>query len=486
MFKTLQATFAKDTDLPERSYRIDILTRVLNGTIYDNLQHAFHEEKSPAGEYVPLRARRPSVRYALCRTVVEDSVSLLFSEGHFPEVDLGEDPDAKDTLARLIKETGLNEVLIAAATIGSVGSAAIFFRVIEGRVFIKPQGTAYLTPVWSPKAPDTLERVIEQYKVAAKDLRAAGYTIPGDEQDATPYWLRTEWDAVSETAFVPVKVGETDPPVWTVDTKRTVRHNLGFVPVVWVRNLPGGDDIDGAATFPGEAIDTQIEVDYQLSQAGRGLKYSSDPTLLLKEPAVGENGQIIKGAGNALVVSKEGDAKMLEINGSAVDAVLEYVRALRELALETMHGNRANADKVSAAQSGRAMELMNQSLIWLADKLRISYGEGALADLLIMLVKASNKLPLVFKNGDKVTPLPANEILSLRWPRWFAPTASDRQSDAVTLTALTNAGIMSRATATATIAADYDIEDLAAEEAAIAKDIAEREANAQKQIKINE
>ena len=46
-----------------------------------------------------------------------------------------------------------------------------------------------------------------------------------------------------------------------------------------------------------------------------------------------------------------------------------------------MHGNRANADRLTAAQSGRALELMNQGLVWLADNLRISYGEGALLSL---------------------------------------------------------------------------------------------------------
>ena len=67
-----------------------------------------------------------------------------------------------------------------------------------------------------------------------------------------------------------------------IDEARTVHHGLGFVPLVWVRNLPGpsatGDANDGACTFRA-AIETQIEIDYQLSQAGRGLKYSSDPTL---------------------------------------------------------------------------------------------------------------------------------------------------------------------------------------------------------------
>ena len=80
----------------------------------------------------------------------------------------------------------------------------------------------------------------------------------------------------------------------------------------------------GACTFRA-AIETQIEIDYQLSQAGRGLKYSSDPTLLIKEPATTDS-EIIKGAGNALVVTEKGDAKLLEIGGTASAAVIEYVR----------------------------------------------------------------------------------------------------------------------------------------------------------------
>ena len=63
---------------------------------------------------------------------------------------------------------------------------------------------------------------------------------------------------------------------------------LGFVPMVWIRNLPSGtDDVDGECTFEA-AISTIMEMDYQLSQAGRGLKYASDPTLLIKEPAISE------------------------------------------------------------------------------------------------------------------------------------------------------------------------------------------------------
>ena len=39
---------------------------------------------------------------------------------------------------------------------------------------------------------------------------------------------------------------------------------------------------------------------------------------------------------------------------------------LRELALENVHGNRTDASRLSAPASGRALELMNQGLLWLA------------------------------------------------------------------------------------------------------------------------
>jgi hypothetical protein len=87
MFDTLCDLVPRDNAYPNRVRKLAILNRVLDGTIYDILPYYFHEERNEAGEYIPLRQRRPSVRYPLCRIVVEDSVSLLFSEGHFPTID---------------------------------------------------------------------------------------------------------------------------------------------------------------------------------------------------------------------------------------------------------------------------------------------------------------------------------------------------------------------------------------------------------------
>jgi hypothetical protein len=451
-----------DPHFPERTRRLEILKRVLDGTLYDTLPYEFHQERGGGGEYIPLRLRKPSVRYPLARIVVDDSVSLVFSEGHFPTIDC-QDQRVRALFADLARECTLNQVMMEAALRGAIGSVAIQFRMLRNRAFFSVLETPYLWPEWDPLAPDELLGVTERRKVAGAMLLARGYVglDPGLQ-----YWFERHWDRHEETWFVPRPVaGEQRPP--ERDPDRSQRHGLGFVPLVWVKNLPGGpdgvDSVDGACTFRA-AVETGIEIDYQLSQAGRGLKYSSDPTLLIREPAGGD-GELVRGGGNALVVSEKGDARLLEIDGTASAAVIDYIRTLRELALEAVHGNRASPERLSAAQSGRAIEMMNQGLVWLADNLRVSYGD-ALLKLARMVMRATHLYPLrIF--GEVVEPIPPAVRLGLIWPRWYAPSSEDRARDAQTLRTLAEARHISRETAVKSIADVYDIEDVPAELARI-------------------
>ncbi len=460
MFGNIADRIQRDRDYPDRVWQLDCLRRVLNGTLYDVLPYQFEQErKGPNGdgEYIPIAERRPSVRYGLCRMVVEDSVALLFGEGRFPTIDAN-DNEITRIFANIVKETLLNRVMLEAAIRGSIGSVVVLMKVFRGRLFFDVMDTLYLTPEWQREAPDTLLRVTERRKVKGSLLREQGYDIPADLYTAD-FWFVRQWDTNVETWFVPWRVGDS-AAVMQADQDRSVAHRLGFVPMVWIRNLPGGDAPDGASTFRA-AVDTSVEIDYQLSQAGRGLKYSSDPTLLLKEPATSD-GSLVRSGSSAIIVGPDGDAKMLEINGTASAAVVEYVRTLRELALESIHGNRSSADKISAAQSGRAMELLFAPLISLADNLRVSYGEDALLKLMRMVISASHTYQLkIF--GAPIAPLPEQTRLSLKWGPWFSLTLADKVQQAQAVATAVAAGIMSKETAVKELASIYDVEDVALE-----------------------
>ena len=458
MFGSICELIPWDRDYPDRTRRLDLFRRVLDGTFYDVLPYEFHQERSAGDEYIPLRKRRPSVRYGLPRVVVEDSVALLFSEGHFPTLD-STDREVRAVACRLAKASRLNAVMTEAALRGSVGSVAILMRVLRGRLFLDVLESLYLTPEWESDAPDTLHCVTERYKVSGTALAAQGYRIA--DPDAT-YWFSRQWNAEWETWFEPIEVGCASAA--TVDHERSVRHGLGFVPLTWIKNLPGGSGADGACTFRA-AIETAVEIDYQLSQAGRGLKYSSDPTLLIREPA-GLDTTMVRGAANALVLSEKGDAKLLEIGGTASQAVIEYVRTLRELALESVHGNRVDASRLATPASGRALELMNQGLLWLADNLRVSYGEQGLLAVVRMMLRAASVYRLE-PDGEPIPPLLECAPLSLRWPAWYSPDSLDRQRDAATISTLVSAGQISRETGLQVLAPSYDIEDIPGELARI-------------------
>lgn len=511
MLNSLKALVKKDKDYPLRVWTLEWREQFRTSMIYENLQHPFSKEKMENGEYIPLAQRRPSVQFGLPQIIVNDSTALLFGEGHFPTIE--EEPDDEDgdgnadkaaqekevkarkkMWADLVKETRLKEVMLDAAVRGSVGSIAIKIEIKKNRVFWKVKSTQFLTPTWDKDEPDKLLSVVEKYKVKGEELRKRGYTI-ADKDLPADFWFKCEWTRAEEIFYMPWPAQtlvrapneQTYSPENTKDTERSTVHKLGFVPLQWIRNLPGGDEIDGACTFEC-ALKNSIEIDYQLSQGGRGLKYSSDPTLHVRDPAYDEQGPIIKSGNNAIRTGPEGDVRLLEISGTASNAVLEYVRFLREISLEVAGGNRASPEKLSGAQSGRAMELMNQSLIWLADKLRTSYGEYGLLQMLNMVVAANAVYPLKIKGKmwevGQLGDAEASRLL-LKWPPWYPPTATDHAQQSTAIKTYRDAGALSQETAVAHIAHDFDVENVDKELALIKgeeEDKAARELDAQKQL----
>lgn len=465
MFKMLAGTFEADADLPERAHTLTVRMKVLDGKLYENLKYAFCEERDNMGKYIKLRDRRPSARYNLARILVNDTVGMLFGDLHFPRVCVEKNEDVEKTLLKFIEDTGLATVMDNAATRGSVGSAVIRYRIFDAVSFYDVLDTRYLTPFYKAKNPEVLERVEEKYKISGKDLNAVGYSIP-DNKLQVKFWFRREWTEQEEIWYNPKEVIEDKDKPFTVDGERTTAHKLGFVPLVWVKNLPGSDDVDGEPTFTDELTETAIEIEYLLSQNGRGLKYSSQPTTVIKtdskmDPAA---------AGDTIIVPTDGGAELLEIGGGASEAVVNFVRFLRELALEMGGGNRTDASKLSAAKSGRAMEMMLGALINVASKLRKSYGERGLLLALKMMIAARAKIDLKFRDGTTIPAIDPKAQLVLNWPNWQPPTTSDINELASAFGVAKSAGLVSTETAVKNLSSIFDVADIQTEVAAIEKE----------------
>ena len=464
---------AFDKKLPYRFYKLEFQERLLKGTLYEALPHDMFQDLDSSGNYIALRKRRPQAPKNLSKVVVNDSVSMLFGEGHFPSVQ-HKDKKFQTALGDLMEEYRLQQRMIKIAKMGAVGSVAVEIAVVEGKLVLLPHKTKCMYPEFSEEDPTKLVAIEQRLMVASKELPAYGHKEPTDSEGrASTYWLVTRWDDVARTEYKPI------PTTEDVMAKRKVHgepdnHGLGEVPIVWIRNLPDMDEYqcgpDGEPTVPYDAAALAIEADFQGSQSGRALAYSSDPVTVITKGAeeFDDEGTLdqlsdpTRRAANVIEIEHGGKAEMLEISGEGANATREYVRDIREGFMELARGNRTSPDKLAAATSGYAIELMNMALINLVKDLRLSYGEEGLLRILELIVRISDKVVLEV-GGKRFSAKPHKQSpLRLRWPPFYEQNANDRQMQAATLAQLTSASLLPL--------------DTAREQAAVANGIVQQDA----------
>lgn len=484
MFEIIKALIKRDPDYPDRYYNLLLYQCILDGTLYDCFPHQYHQEYIGEGSmatYVPETKRAPCINTGLnlMRSVVEQSVGFLFGEDRFPTF-LIDDEATKDWVNAIVKDTHLVRVMQNAVTKGSIGSVAIHVKVLQDRIFLVVHETIFLTPSYDPKQPDLLVLVAEKKKVLGRDLRLAGYAI-GDEDLKNWYWFEREWTADEEIWYQPYKVVsqfERDQPVRRRDPSRSVDHNLGFVPFVWITNLTGAggeNDVDGRCTFE-PAIENCVQIDYALSRADRALKYNADPLTVFKLRNPDQVADFVRTSGNAIVVGVEGDAKILEVSGDAAHAILDTVEELKDEAMQAIHGSRADPDKLAVSQSSVAQRMLYLPMVQLASHLRISYVDCGLLPLLKMLMKIASTMPIKVRGKIMPAPDPMQEI-TCSFPDWFPATPFDQQQVAQTMLTLVQGGILSKRTALHNLRKYFDFGPIDDEMAQIK---AERDEDAQR------
>lgn len=410
-----------------RYMTLDVLDRFLHGAIYNHLPYPFYQEtKDGTGDYIPLRDRRPSVIYNLPRVIVERSTSLVFGDKHWPKLYTSEQ-SATEFLQNIVDTTSLQATMLEAAFWGSIGSVAIMFSIINDQFHYEIWNTKYCSPLFDNTR--ELKQILLRYPTYGYDLRAIGFTIDDDNLGKLHFFIK-KVDTKTTTIYSPILCEEWDPDDPQLNISEEVAHNYGFIPGVWIRNFPISSGIDAEATFS-QILHISVEIDYQLSQCGRGLKYNSDPQLMIKEPPAPPDNQLglfgpaaglmrVRSTSNALIVGSEGDAKLLEISGQGQKAVLEFVKEVRKYALEVARGSRKDPDKAYGNTSGRAMEILDEDPIALAAVLRISYGERGLKPLVMKILRAAKQAGLYAGEPDAL-----DFSIKLQWGNWFDPTPTD-------------------------------------------------------------
>lgn len=450
---------AETIDYPEgvtpRYKRLDALDRMLDGTLFDGLLHPFSTEKI-GDQYVKIAERRPDLPFNAARIVVDQTNGLLFGGEQMPLIKCGKINDKSsaskaqnDNVEEIVATCELDAVMMEVYEVGSSGSVALvvrsnkyrepYFDVVHGK---------YGKPVWDPLAPNHLMAFIQTEPIKAKALIEAGVDLGDDVRPEDDYWTRLLITDKTETRYQPLKAHEyarlgeerADGSVIKWILSEEYPHRFGVVPVIWGKNLIYGKGDDGRATF--EFIkDIQVRIAQLLSQCARGYTYSADPMLARKRGEMdadarminpladedsweihGPNGETVRSSANVLDLGRDGDAKLLEITGNGLKAAVDFIKMLREWALELVGAMKSDAEHTKGVASGRALEMLYQSMQLLLKRQRIAYGNRFFIPLIRMLMRGVKSGAIVIVGVKKTSP---DIRMALKWPQWMTPRAGD-------------------------------------------------------------
>lgn len=443
----------------DRQIAIHIYQLVYSGRLYDNLKPWFSEYSG--NKYIPLNKRRPCINYPIPKIIVNESVGMLFGDNHFPTVRC-EDLKTEEFLQSVERLSNIKSAMILAAKCGSVGSACVIIKVLDAKFYIDVLDTLNLFPVFDRFNPSRLKELTERVPIRGFELLYAGHKIENEEKNKNKlFWLVRKWTLTEEIYFLPEIAEEGWEDRLTIDKERSTVHGFGFLPAVWIKNMPTFSNlIDGECTFSA-AIDLCIESDYQMSQLSRLLRYSSDPTMVIKDSSMMEGEQLVKGSG-VLNLAEDGEAYLLEMNGKSSSAVLEFVRVIRQFAMESVRGNRANPEKISALNSGKALQMLNEPLISLASELRTTYGDGGLLEIYKIMLNICKVSTMEISDvyGEVGNIDESINTITLDWPSWYQDTPLDTLQEAQALSASIQGKFLSKETAVKSIAEKYNVSDV--------------------------
>lgn len=341
--------------------------------------------------YVPMDSRRPCAPYRLNRTIVRRFTSLVFGHGHWPEIRVPGDAAAEDFLSALCEAQDLPSTFVRARNKGGgAGTAVLSWRFWEGQPRTRVHNAKNVfVQEWSDREELEVAHAIELRQIFKDEWNARK-----KEMQRRAFWSRRDWTPEADIVFVDRAIDDKAAE-WVVDEASTFVHGDGFAHIVWIQNQPPDDDDETADGLPDcdglwENLDT---VDTLSTVLSTGTVRNLDPTLVLKiDPAIVKDPVIRKGSDNALKVGPSGDAKYLELAGTATVAGISLREKERAQILEVAQCVVADPDQVAAAgTSGAAIRLLYQPMTSQGDVLRTQYGPKGIVRLLKQQVRSARR-----------------------------------------------------------------------------------------------
>jgi len=430
-----------------RFYRLAILNKILDGSLYDHLTAAFYDETSgpmATAQMIPLVQRRPSTPYNFIQMFAKESARKLFAGRHFPII-RSDDIKVDATIDKIISRGSVSSKMIQAAYLGSVGSVAIAFRVSpQGAIALDVWRSDWCTPFFD--AFNNLVKLRVHYPATGADIIQNLKTtldvngkflieqVKHDSLDPRElYWVVQDIIAKETIFYHPISTRDWNPvtPNEELIGLYTIPNPGSILPAIWITNMGSMNGPDGECSWE-IAANTAVEIDYTLSQIGRAVRYNAAPQLVVIGALEDDDdeGSVVRSPIKTLYVNAgtknddgisqgAGDAKLLEMTGRGIDAGLEYVDKLRKFALELVSASRKDLEQMHGPMSGRAMEMIDQEALDAVYELRSSYGDNGLMNLIRLILMVYRHYGLVnFDDG-------LLETLIIDWPKPYLATAGE-------------------------------------------------------------
>jgi len=429
-------------------------------------------------QVAPLKFRRPSAPYHLCKVIVDRFTSLLFSEKRHPELTVEGDELSEDFVQAIAEAGRLWPTMMMARTFGGAcGSVAVGFQFIDGRPYFEVHDPRWVFPKFSDRTTLELEALEKRY-VFYQEM-----WDPEEERYVQmPFWYRRVIDTEKDVIYKPCPVGDGSEPDWSSLKDKEVIHNFGFCPAVWIQNIPVVGDIDGLSDCHG-TYDMMEQIDSLYSQSQKGIIANCDPTLVISSE--GEMDSVSTGSDNAIHVPG-GTVSYLELQGAGSRAAREQAKEYRSMVLE-VNQCFLEGDSTAAAMTATEVERRYSSMLAKADILREQYGERGVKPLMKKVVLAVKKLTAPAIIGGqiqrRIVNLPKRVVMDeegkvikretrrlgsdsqsigLDWPKYFEPSAQDIQQAVGAASAAKSAGLIDQEHASRSVAPFFGVEDLQA------------------------